>query len=70
LPSRAKYRACDEIKGGTWEALERELQAAGYFSSGLRKIEVARTITPNMSPPRNTSPSFKRFVEVLGELRA
>jgi len=28
--------------GGTWEALERVLQRAGYFGGGLSKIEVAR----------------------------
>jgi hypothetical protein len=38
LPQRAGYRNPDAIKGGTWEALERELQKKGYFKQGLRKL--------------------------------
>lgn len=59
IPSQAKYRAPDAIKGGTWEAFERVLQRAGYYSSGLRKIEAARAVAANMVPSRNTSPSFR-----------
>lgn len=69
VPSQAKHRSCDEIKGGTWEAFERVLQSSGYFSSGLRKIEVARTVAAHMHASRNTSPSFQRFAAVLAEMR-
>jgi hypothetical protein len=68
VPSQAKYRASDAIRGGTWQALERLLQTAGYFTSGFREVEAARTIAANMEPERNESPSFRRFVEVIAEL--
>ena len=70
VASQAKFRACDEIKGGTWEALERVLQKSGYFMSGIRKIEFARTIAANMIASRNTSPSFQHFAAAIAELRA
>jgi hypothetical protein len=38
----AAYRNPDTIRGGTWEAFERELQSAGYFTGGLQKIAAAR----------------------------
>ena len=38
--------------------IERVLQRAGYFKTGLRKIEAARTVAAHMEPSRNTSPSF------------
>ena len=38
IPRRKGYRYPDEIRGGTWEAFERVMQAHGYFRSGLRKI--------------------------------
>jgi hypothetical protein len=68
VASKVAYRAPDDIQGGTWEALERVLQQAGYFSSGLRKIEAARAIAEHMVPARNTSPSFCRLRDVLDEL--
>ena len=37
LIKKAAFRDSDAIKGGTWEALERELQKEGYFATGLRK---------------------------------
>lgn len=58
ISSQTKYRAPDEIKGGTWEAFERVMQQAGYFKTGLRKIEAARAVAEHMDPRRNTSPSF------------
>lgn len=61
LGERAPYRDPDAIAGGTWEALERELQRVGYFLSGLRKIEAARTISEHMEPERNRSHSFQVF---------
>lgn len=68
VPSQAKYRNPDAIKGGTWEALERILQAAGYFKTGLRKLELARTIAEHMDPARNTSHSFQVFCSALREM--
>jgi uncharacterized protein DUF4276 len=65
VPQKAAYRRPDEITGGTWEAFERELQRARYLTTGLRKIEVARTITPHMDPSRNGSPSFCALRDVL-----
>lgn len=59
VPNRAGYRDPDRIRGGTWEALERLLQRAGYFKGGLRKIEAARSIARHMDPGRNTSRSFQ-----------
>ena len=68
LASRAAYRAPDAIQGGTWEALERELQRAGYHPGGLPKIETARTIAPHLEPARNTSTSFQCFCAGLAAL--
>jgi len=61
LGDRAAYRHPDSIKGGTWEALERELRRAGYFLTGLRKIEAADQIARFMDPERNRSRSFRTF---------
>jgi hypothetical protein len=69
IPARAKYRDPDGIKGGTWEAFERLLQDAGYFASGLRKIEAARAIAAHMDPSRSTSSSFHALRDVLAEMR-
>ncbi len=70
VPTKAKYRAPDAIKGGTWEAFERLLQPAGYFAGGLRKIEAARTVAEHMLPSRNTSPSFRALREALAGMVA
>ncbi len=70
IPSQAKYRAPDEIKGGTWEAFERVMKASGYFKTGLRKIEAARSVAEHMDPGRNTSPSFRALRDALAELVA
>jgi hypothetical protein len=61
VASQAKYRIPDKIAGGTWEAFERVLQKAGYFTTGLRKIEAARTVAERMLPERNSSHSFGVF---------
>lgn len=58
VPQRAGLRDPDAIKGGTWEAMERELNRKGYFKNGLRKLELARTVAPMMNPARNRSGSF------------
>jgi hypothetical protein len=68
IPRKARYRQPDGILGGTWEALEQVMQRAGYFRSGLRKIEVARVLGAQMDPSRNTSPSFQALRNVLLEM--
>lgn len=68
--SKRPYRTPDLIQGGTWEALQRLLQKAGYFESGLRKLELAREVSRRMEPERNTSPSFRVFRAALEQLRA
>lgn len=68
VPSQRKYRSPDAIEGGTWEAFERVLQRAGYFKTGLRKIEASRAIAAHMDPNRNTSPSFQALHSALSEM--
>ncbi|HEX9944814.1 MAG TPA: DUF4276 family protein [Thermoanaerobaculia bacterium] len=68
LGERAAYRDPDAIRGGTWEALERELQRAGYHRAGLAKIKAAREISARMEPYRNRSRSFGVFRQGLLDL--
>jgi hypothetical protein len=68
IPSQAKFRNSDAIRGGTWETLERVLRAAGYFKMGLRKLELARTVAEHMDPDRNKSQSFQAFRSALREM--
>jgi hypothetical protein len=68
IPSKQPYRASDAIRGGTWEAFERVLQRAGYFTGGLRKIQAAREVAGHMDPSNNRSPSFGKLLEILTEL--
>lgn len=62
-----RYRNSDAIPGGTWEALEGILQRHGYFKSGIRKIELARTLGQRIDPFRCQSPSFQCFRDTLLE---
>lgn len=68
LARKARYRDPDAIRGGTWEALERELQRRGYFAGGLPKIRAAREISAQMEPERNRSRSFRVFRQGLLEM--
>ncbi len=68
LTKKAAFRDSDAIKGGTWEALERELQKEGYFVTGLRKKELARMIAAHMDPYRNSSHSFGVFRDAIIQL--
>lgn len=68
VPRQAPYRDPDGIRGGTWEALERVLKRAGYFKTGLRKIEAARAVAAHLEPTRNRSRSFKVFWDAVLEL--
>ena len=70
IPKQAKYRNPDEIRGGTWEAFERVLQNGGYFRSGLRKREAARTVAAYIDPHCNRSHSFVKFRNALIEATA
>jgi hypothetical protein len=70
IPRKAAYRVPDAIQGGTWEAFERVLKHAGYFGSGLRKMECARTIAPYMQPDRNNSRSFQAFRQAIAAVLA
>jgi Domain of unknown function (DUF4276) len=65
LSEKAKYRDPDSIAGGTWEALERELKKAGYYPTGMPKIEVSRNVSLHMDAARNRSHSFQVFVNGL-----
>lgn len=67
VPRQGKFRDPDQIHG-TWEALERVLQTAGYFKGGLRKVEAARKICAHMDPMKNTSRSFQAFRDALLEM--
>lgn len=70
LASKSAYRDPDAVRGGTWEALERVLQAAGYYPSGLPKIAAAGQIAAAMDPGVNRSGSFRCFVDGLRALCA
>lgn len=69
IGSRAAYRDPDRITGGTWQALERELQRVGYHRGGLAKITAAREIATKMNVDANTSASFRHFVRSVRALR-
>jgi Domain of unknown function (DUF4276) len=61
VASKAAYRNCDAITGGTWEAFERVLNRGGYFSGGLRKVEAASRIGEHFDHSACVSPSFITF---------
>ena len=67
VPNKAAYRDPDAIAGGTWEALERLLKRAGYFPSGLRKVEIAREMGRQIDWQTNGSGSFRVFRDALIE---
>lgn len=68
VPRQASHRDPDAIRGGTWEAFERVLQRAGYFRSGLRKIEAARAVAEHWNPDVNRSHSFIIFRDIVREM--
>ena len=70
VPRLSGYRDPDAIRGGTWEALERLLKGAGYFSTGLRRIEAARAVAASFDPSRNRSRSFAHFRDAVIEATA
>jgi hypothetical protein len=68
LAQKRGFRDSDAIAGGTWEALERVLRNAGYYSTGMPKIEVARNVSVHMVPDRNRSGSFRAFRDALRQM--
>jgi hypothetical protein len=68
LGQKARFRDPDAVKGGTWEALERELKRKGYHPEGSPKITVAREVSRYMVPERNRSRSFQVFRQGLREV--
>lgn len=70
LDRKTRFRDPDAVAGGTWEALERLLQRAGYYGKFAPKIEVARAVAPYMDPASNRSRSFQVFREGIERLLA
>jgi len=68
LGDKAMYRQPDEIRGGTAERLESELQKAGYFRGGMSKVAVAKDVAQFMVLDVNRSPSFQCFVSGMRRL--
>jgi len=68
LGQKSRYRDPDAVTGGTWEALEHILKRAGYYPTGLPKVETARSISRYLVPHRNHSKSFQVFTEGLNAL--
>ena len=67
LAKQEPYRDPDAIKGGTWEALERVLQKAGYHPGGLEKYKASSNISQYMNPELNRSKRFQVFYQGLWE---
>lgn len=65
VPQKAGFRDPDAIAGGTWEAMERVFKKAGYFSTGLRKLELVRSVAAHMDINRNGSRSFQAFANAV-----
>jgi len=70
LANKRGFRDPDAIAGGTWEALERVMKKAGYYQTGMPKIEVARKVSEHMQPDRNKSRCFCLFRDSLREILA
>ncbi|MCY2952333.1 MAG: DUF4276 family protein [Planctomycetota bacterium] len=68
LASRRGFRNPDTIPGGTSEALERLLKKAGYYFTGMPKIEVARRVSAHMRPDQNQSHCFSVFRDALRQM--
>jgi len=68
--SRQGFRDSDQISGGTWEALERLLRRAGYYKTGMPKVETAQNIAKRLDPTRNQSRSFQCFRQALEDMIA
>lgn len=58
LAARHNLREPDDVRGGTWEAVERLLQSHGYHHGGMRKIALADEVARHMDVENNRSTSF------------
>lgn len=70
VSARRGLRDPDGIAGGTWEAFERIVKRHGYFTSGLRKVEVARAVGAHFDAGRCSSKSFQVFHAAILEATA
>lgn len=68
LAQRSRFRDVDDIRGGTWEALERVLQEAGSYPGGLAKVDCALRVARHMNIHGNRSHSFAVFQQGLQRL--
>ncbi|MCI0521698.1 MAG: DUF4276 family protein [Chloroflexi bacterium] len=68
LGRRAAFRNPDAIEGGAWEKLKKVLQQAGYYPSGISKVEVSQKVSQYMEPDLNLSNSFRVFRDGLRAL--
>ncbi|WP_242613179.1 DUF4276 family protein [Herbihabitans rhizosphaerae] len=68
IGQQAAYRDPDAIRGGTWEALERVLQAHGCHRERLAKLTAAEEIAVHMDVDKNRSRSFQVFRDGLRRL--
>jgi hypothetical protein len=68
LGQRSSYRDPDAIRGGTWEALDRELKRAGYREGLFSKTVMARSVTPHLTPAFSRSHSFQVFYRGVREM--
>lgn len=72
LEAEARKAGFTTRSAGKAEVVNRlviEEQDAGYFGTGLRKIEAARAVATYMDPARNRSPSFAALRAALEEMR-
>ena len=67
IPCKPRYQRPDAIPNPT-QSFEKIMQKAGYFKTGLRKIEAAREIGRYLEAERNTSHSFQVFYHTLKTL--
>ena len=68
LSANPAYQDPDNVIGGTWEALQRELQKDRSVQARLPKVKTARVIARHMNPERNRSRSFQVFRDGILEI--
>lgn len=66
LAAKAPFRDPDDIRGGTWERLEKVLERT--YPGGMPKVEVASNVAPYMDPDANRSHSFGVFRDAVREI--
>lgn len=67
VPKKQGFRDPDAVRGGTWEAFERVMQASGYFRQGLAKVQAAAEVGQHVDPVRNRSRSFGALRDAIAE---